>query len=574
MKGLDNTKVRNKLLMSLAVTMLFMVLVTVIGWRGIKKGSDSTSALLEEQETGVIAGQDYLNKVESARAALVTMLSAANAAKIAALNELDVKTMDLSTLKAAINGVKPDPAKLNPLKEKIDASTKEANKILEYALNADHDDEAMPRKLKEIKDAWEAFVNTRENELIPLIYAGRIEEANKLALGIQAERYKKFTTGANEFIEIERKGAEDFTKELKDDSRYAMILMVVVGITATVIGSILSLIISGNIVNRLSPITVAAVDMADGNLGRTVSVTGNDEIGVLSSSFNKMSMNLKELIGTITQASSQIGSASEELSATAEQISKGMQTQTGQTSQIASAMEEMSATVLEVAKNSQTAASSAGEASLTAKKGGEVVARTVEGMKKIAATVQESARTIGELGKSSDQIGEIIAVIDDIADQTNLLALNAAIEAARAGEQGRGFAVVADEVRKLAERTTKATKEIAQMINNIQKETVGAVSAMEAGTKEVSEGVELSRQAGESLNMIVDAVQKVNDMIRQIATASEQQSAAAEQISKSIEEIASVTKDTASGSHQTSTASQELSRMATELQGMVGQFKI
>ena len=173
------------------------------------------------------------------------------------------------------------------------------------------------------------------------------------------------------------------------------------------------------------------------------------------------------------------------------------------------------------------------------KQGGKVVGETIEGMKRIADVVNKSAETVKELGKSSDQIGEIIGVIDDIADQTNLLALNAAIEAARAGEQGRGFAVVADEVRKLAERTTKATKEIAGMIKKIQSDTTGAVQSMEAGHEGGRARDRLADKAGTSLTEIVGVSQKVTDMVTQIAAASEEQSSASEQISKNVEAISS-----------------------------------
>jgi len=197
------------------------------------------------------------------------------------------------------------------------------------------------------------------------------------------------------------------------------------------------------------------------------------------------------------------------------------------------------------------------------------VSQAIDGMNRISASVMESARTIETLGKSSDEIGEIIAVIYDIADQTNLLALNAAIEAARAGEQGRGFAVVADEVRKLAERTTKATKEIASMIKSIQSDTDGAVKSMSAGTEEVEKGVSLVNQAGGSLDQIVEVVASVTDMIQQIATAAEEQSAAAEEISTNVEAVATITKETATGANQSSVATQELTRLASDLQQMV-----
>jgi methyl-accepting chemotaxis protein len=195
-------------------------------------------------------------------------------------------------------------------------------------------------------------------------------------------------------------------------------------------------------------------------------------------------------------------------------------------------------------------------------------------MKRIAQVVEVSAGTVKELGKSSDQIGEIIGVIDDIADQTNLLALNAAIEAARAGEQGRGFAVVADEVRKLAERTTKATKEIAGMIKKIQSDTAGAVASMEEGTAEVKQGMKLADRAGASLQEIVGVSQKVTDMVTQIAAASEEQSSASEQISKNVEGISKVTGETAQGTQQIARAAEDLNRLTDNLQRLIEQFTV
>ena len=195
-------------------------------------------------------------------------------------------------------------------------------------------------------------------------------------------------------------------------------------------------------------------------------------------------------------------------------------------------------------------------------------------MNRIAEVVRKSAETVQALGKSSDQIGEIVQVIDDIADQTNLLALNAAIEAARAGEQGRGFAVVADEVRKLAERTTKATKEIATMIKQIQKDTSGAVESMEEGTKEVEVGKQLAEKAGKSLQEIIHGAEQVVDIVTQVAAASEEQSSAAEQISKNIESISSVTQESASGIQQIAHASEDLNRLTLNLQELVARFKV
>jgi methyl-accepting chemotaxis protein len=199
---------------------------------------------------------------------------------------------------------------------------------------------------------------------------------------------------------------------------------------------------------------------------------------------------------------------------------------------------------------------------------------TINGMSRIADVVKQSALTVEALGKSSDQIGEIIQVIDDIADQTNLLALNAAIEAARAGEQGRGFAVVADEVRKLAERTTKATKEIAAMIKQIQKDTANAVASMHTGTEEVDRGRAMADKAGESLREIITGADKVVDVATQVAAASDEQSSAAEEIGKNIVGIANVTAETASGNQQIAQAAEDLNRLTLNLQDIVAQFTL
>ena len=207
-------------------------------------------------------------------------------------------------------------------------------------------------------------------------------------------------------------------------------------------------------------------------------------------------------------------------------------------------------------------------------KGGDAVDQSLIKMNKIADVVNKSADTVFSLGQNSDKIGEIVQVIDDIADQTNLLALNAAIEAARAGEQGRGFAVVADEVRKLAERTSKATKEISTMIRDIQNDTGKAVSSMKEGTKEVEVGKTLFSEAGSILTEIVDGGNKVSEIINQVASASEEQSTTAEQIGKSIDDINKVTQDSSEGLQQIAIAAQELNRLMTGLHEMINKFKV
>jgi methyl-accepting chemotaxis protein len=312
---------------------------------------------------------------------------------------------------------------------------------------------------------------------------------------------------------------------------------------------------------------------SEGDLTVALEIKKDDEIGKLYAGFNNAVKNIKEILLKVAHTVASSATASSQISASSEEMAAGAQEQGSQTTEVAGAVEEMTKTILETTKNSSIAAETAKAAGNSAKIGGKVVEDTIEGMNRIAEVVKKSAETVQALGKSSDQIGEIIQVIDDIADQTNLLALNAAIEAARAGEQGRGFAVVADEVRKLAERTTKATKEIAGMIKQIQKDTTGAVESMSKGTDEVEKGKALADKAGESLKEIICGAEMVVDVVNQVAAASEEQSSTSEQISKSIETINNIAQENAGGISQIAKASEDLNCLTDSLQELIAKFK-
>ncbi len=300
----------------------------------------------------------------------------------------------------------------------------------------------------------------------------------------------------------------------------------------------------------------------------------NDEIGKLFLGFNTVVHNMNQILQAVTEAVHATASASNEISSSAEQMAAGTQEQSSQSREISLSVEEMTKTIFETTTIASKAANASKQSGNIAKEGGNDVEQTIYGMNRIADVVNKSAVTVQALGKNSDQIGEIVQVINDIADQTNLLALNAAIEAARAGEQGRGFAVVADEVRKLAERTSKATKEIAAMIKQIQKDTEDAVVSMKAGTQEVHKGKTLADKAGDSLKKIITYADDVVDMVNKVAASSEHQSLTAEQISKNIEGITTVTHESAQGVQQIAVAAEDLNRLTNNLQELVARFKI
>ncbi|HMK56028.1 MAG TPA: methyl-accepting chemotaxis protein [Dissulfurispiraceae bacterium] len=351
---------------------------------------------------------------------------------------------------------------------------------------------------------------------------------------------------------------------------------------ATVGGSVvmLSLIfmVSFIITKPLRAGVVFANKMAEGDFTiPDLKVRSKDEAGTLASALNKTKNSLSQLLGmamgNITNTSTQVASASEELSATVNQITKRLDEQSKKSIQVATAATEMSQTVVDIAKNASSIATSAEETLKIARSGGKIVDDTVTEVQIISNTVADSSQMIKTLGERSQQIFEIVDVIKDIADQTNLLALNAAIEAARAGEQGRGFAVVADEVRKLAEKTSKATAEVGEMIGAIQSETGRAVSAMAESQSRVEKGVALSSEAGSALHKILDSVQGLQSMVQQIASATEEMSTVSESISSDIEVVAAVSKETSASAVEIETASNDLARLSADLQEVTRKFK-
>lgn len=349
-------------------------------------------------------------------------------------------------------------------------------------------------------------------------------------------------------------------------------------ILITIVVSILLIVTSSIIVKRIVGHLLVVVDgidkISEGDLRVSIPhYKGKDEIGLLARKTNKLIESFSGIINNLLTAANSVVSSVDTLRLRSEKTTEGAREQSSQAHQIATAAEEMSQTITDIARNSAVAAETSEEAMKTAYKGKEVADGAVNTVNNVYTSTIELATMVEKLNNRSSEIGEIVTVIKDIADQTNLLALNAAIEAARAGEQGRGFAVVADEVRKLAERTIKATVEISDKIGAIQSESVQTAHSMTEASDEVTKATEYIKQVGNSLNHIVDSVQKVKDQITQIAAAVEQQSAAAEQVAKSIDRTQNISKEVEKMSDDTAHEVNALIRIAEELRNSTAGFK-
>lgn len=369
---------------------------------------------------------------------------------------------------------------------------------------------------------------------------------------------------------------ESESQNLLDDVSVTKAFVYTLLIIGVALGLVLAWAVSFMITCPLSNAVEAMKDISEGegDLTSRLTVSGTDEIGQLALSFNGFIEKIQGLIKEVTSSTSQLSAAAEEMSMITDETRTGVQRQQSETALVATAINEMNSTVHEVANNAETAASGASQADNQAEQGKQIVSSTMSSISALANEVETASNVINQLEKDSESIGSVLEVIRGIAEQTNLLALNAAIEAARAGEQGRGFAVVADEVRSLASRTQESTQEIQDMIERLQKGSRDAVNAMESGKEQAQQTVEQASQAETALNEISTAVAQINEMNAHIAQSSRQQGEVAEEINKNIVNITQVADDSANGADQLSSASQEMANLAVNLESQVSHFKI
>ncbi|SFF23283.1 MULTISPECIES: methyl-accepting chemotaxis protein [unclassified Pseudomonas] len=375
-------------------------------------------------------------------------------------------------------------------------------------------------------------------------------------------------------LEINNLQAEALNKGAAQQYSSAFNWVVTLLVIATGLTLLFAWLLTNSITKPIANALDAAEEIAKGNLTRPITVDGSDEAGRLLRAMSTMQEKLRDTLQRISGSATQLASAAEELNAVTDESARGLTQQNNEIEQAATAVNEMTSAVEEVARNAVSTSEASKHATTSAGDGRDLVQETVGAIERMSADVQSTATLIGNLANESRDIGKVLDVIRGLADQTNLLALNAAIEAARAGEAGRGFAVVADEVRALAHRTQQSTSEIERMIGSIQSGTEHAVDSMRNSTERAESTLNIARGAGLSLDTINTAIVEINERNLVIASAAEEQAQVAREVDRNLVNIRDLSVQSATGANQTSAASAELSRLAVDLNSMVGRFSL
>nr|WP_308908262.1 methyl-accepting chemotaxis protein [Pseudomonas canadensis] len=413
-----------------------------------------------------------------------------------------------------------------------------------------------------------------EERMKSLSRANQVEELRTLLNTELLSNSEQVNAVLTRLLDINNKMALATNKDAEDQYNMAFNMVVSLLVIATLLTLLFAWLLTRSITLPISQALEAAEEVAEGNLTRPIKVDGNDEAGRLLAAMAKMQDKLRDTLQRIAGSATQLASAAEELNAVTDESARGLTQQNNEIEQAATAVNEMTSAVEEVARNAVSTSEASRNATTSAGDGRDLVQETVSAIERMSGDVQATATLIGDLANESRDIGKVLDVIRGLADQTNLLALNAAIEAARAGEAGRGFAVVADEVRALAHRTQQSTSEIERMIGSIQAGTEHAVDSMRNSTERAESTLNIAKGAGMSLDTINTAIVEINERNLVIASAAEEQAQVAREVDRNLVNIRDLSVQSATGASQTSAASSELSRLAVDLNGMVGRFRL
>ncbi|QXI26116.1 methyl-accepting chemotaxis protein [Pseudomonas vanderleydeniana] len=485
---------------------------------------------------------------------------------ILALNGIDEAVMRLRTLtlRAAIGFTAQTPNDVTRAREQLDEAARTYS-----ALISSPEEHAIYARFLTARQDYEQTQTT----IIGLLANHETDKAIELVNHVLNAKGSAVVAEVDALVKLNTEGARQATQASTAAYEQANLMVIAILVASVMVGAFLALILSRSVVLPLLQAVRVARTVASGDLTQSIPNEGRDEASQLMDALRDMQGSLRSTLGLIADSSAQLASASQQLHAVTEDAHRGIQQQSHEIEQAATACNQMSAAVDGVAHNAATTLEASREADRAASQGRNQVDETVVSVGNLANDVHSSVSRVEALANEMQEVGKVLDVIRSIAEQTNLLALNAAIEAARAGEQGRGFAVVADEVRMLAQRTQQSTQDIEKMVSSLQQQAVDTVQTMQGSAKQVRATVESAEATKASLGAIVRTIAAINEQNVMIASAAEQQAAVAKEVDRSLVSIRDLSFQTSAGANQTSHSSHDLSRLATDLKGVVAGFR-
>jgi methyl-accepting chemotaxis protein len=545
MKWFINLAMRTKLFLGFGLMVVLLALVTAVAYRGIKTIRENQKQLFEEDFAKVV----------------------------------DIMEVQFNQTKIRLNAatellVTDRPAQESSLKDSDDRIKTVDGLMFDLAETEKNNAERLV-KIKELDTLRKAFVETRNQQVVPLILAGKIEEANTLVTGIQAKRNQQINAIADELVSQEKNDAQTALADSLQVANQSILIFVIVGIAAITLGIAIALILNRMISSPLKEISRAAERIASGDLTGDISKDDRkDEVGVLAGTFRAMVANLRDLNGEIGEGVNVLASSANEILATATQVGTGA-------TETAAAVSQTTATVEEVRQTAQLSGQKAKHVSDSAQKavqisqaGKKAVGDAIEGMSRIKDQVESIAENIVRLSEQSQAIAEIAGTVADLAGQVNLLSVNASIEASKAGEQGKGFLVVAQEVKNLSVQSKQASSQVRSILNDVQKAISAAVMATEQGSKMVEAGSEQASRAGESIQMLADTIAESAQAAIQVAASSQQQQAGMDQLASAMESIKQASAQNAASTRQAEGAARGLHDLGQNLKRLVERYKV